>query len=143
MSGGWVAFGIIATVIGLVRGVPQLWLLRSRDAHGVSIDTAAASAAVSGGWTAYGLFTGQYAVVTASGSSAMVFAAIFVVAHSRAASSRNEALGANTLAAVSSGCSITTVLQPLFGTTARGRFPTAAERQAEIARLLRHATAPT
>jgi hypothetical protein len=46
--------GAIGTVIGLVRAVPQLLrLLRTRQAHGVSADTAATSSVVSFGAAAY------------------------------------------------------------------------------------------
>ncbi len=69
--------GIIGTVIGLVRALPQLLkLLRARKAHGVSVDTAATSAAVSFGWTAYGMMTGQPYVALATGASGVVFSAI-------------------------------------------------------------------
>ena len=81
MLSGWALFGIVATAIGLFRGVPQLLLLiRARDAHGVSLDTAATSSVVSCAWTAYGLLTEQYAVAVASGSSAAVFAAVAIAA---------------------------------------------------------------
>lgn len=73
--------GAIGTVLGLVRAVPQLFrLIRSRDPHGVSLDTAATSSVISFGWTAYGLFTVQLPVATATFSSAVVFAAIASVA---------------------------------------------------------------
>ncbi|MBN2124499.1 MAG: hypothetical protein JW821_09425 [Deltaproteobacteria bacterium] len=66
--------GLLGTLIGLVRALPQLFsLLRAKQARGVSVDTAATSSIVSFGWTAYGLFTNQPYVVLATGSSAMVF----------------------------------------------------------------------
>lgn len=73
--------GALGTAIGLVRAVPQLYrLVRSRDPHGISIDTAATSSVISFGWTTYGLLTGQLPVATATFSSAVVFAAIASVA---------------------------------------------------------------
>lgn len=66
--------GLCGTVIGLVRAMPQLLgLLRSKEAFGVSVDTAATSAVVSFGWAVYGLLTGQYFVTLATGSSGLVF----------------------------------------------------------------------
>lgn len=74
-------FAAVGTAIGLFRAVPQLvLLLRHRDAHGVSLDTAATSSVVSFAWTAYGLLTGQGAVALASGSSAILFAAVSATA---------------------------------------------------------------
>lgn len=73
--------GAIGTFLGLVRAVPQLSrLITSRDARGISIDTAATSSVISFGWTTYGLFTGQMPVATATFSSAVVFAAIAAAA---------------------------------------------------------------
>ena len=73
--------GAIGTVLGLVRAIPQLMrLIRSRDPHGISIGTTATSAAISYGWTTYGLFTSQLPVATATFSSAVVFTAITCVA---------------------------------------------------------------
>jgi uncharacterized protein with PQ loop repeat len=75
------ALGMIGTMIGLVRAVPQLSrLLRSDKASGVSVDTAATSSIVSFGWAAYGLMTGQLFVCLATGSSGLVFAGITVIA---------------------------------------------------------------
>jgi uncharacterized protein with PQ loop repeat len=75
------ALGMIGTIIGLVRAVPQLVrLLRSRKVYGVSVDTAATSSIVSFGWAAYGLLTGQPFVSLATGSSGLVFACITVIA---------------------------------------------------------------
>jgi uncharacterized protein with PQ loop repeat len=52
--------GTLGTAIGLVRAVPQLVrLLRTREAHGVSVDTAATSSVVSLGWATYGVLTKQ------------------------------------------------------------------------------------
>jgi uncharacterized protein with PQ loop repeat len=74
-------FGAAGTVIGLVRAVPQLVrILRAKDAHGVSVDTAATSAIVSAGWATYGVLTDQPAVALATGSSAVVFTAITIAA---------------------------------------------------------------
>ncbi len=70
-------FGTFATIIGLIRALPQLLrLLRARGACGVSVDTAATSASVSFGWAAYGVLTGQPYVSFASGSTSVVFALI-------------------------------------------------------------------
>ena len=75
------ALGALGTLIGLVRALPQLLrLLRTRDAHGVSLDTAATSSIVSFGWATYGLLTDQLAVTLATGSSGVVFALITLVA---------------------------------------------------------------
>ena len=69
--------GGLGTLIGLVRALPQLVrLMRSRDAHGVSVDTAATSSAVSFGWATYGRLTEQLPVTLATGSSGVVFALI-------------------------------------------------------------------
>ena len=74
-------FTILATVLGLVRAVPQcLRLLRTRQAHGVSVDTAATSTIVSCGWATYGLLTNQPTIGFASGASALIFASITVLA---------------------------------------------------------------
>ena len=75
------ALGALGTLIGLVRALPQLIrLLRTRDVHGVSLDTAATSSIVSFGWATYGLLTDQLPVVLATGSSGIVFALIAMVA---------------------------------------------------------------
>jgi uncharacterized protein with PQ loop repeat len=74
-------FGSLGTFIGLVRAVPQLLrLLRAREAHGVSVDTAAISSIVSFGWAAYGLLTRQPFVSLATGSSGVIFALVTVFA---------------------------------------------------------------
>lgn len=66
--------GLLGTFIGLVRALPQLIrLLRTKEAYGVSVDTAATSSIVSFGWAAYGLLTNQPYVALATGSSAIVF----------------------------------------------------------------------
>lgn len=66
--------GLAGTFIGLVRALPQLFsILRSKEALGVSVDTAATSAIVSFGWAAYGIFTSQPFVALATGSSGTVF----------------------------------------------------------------------
>src|SRR5215213_4532186 len=73
--------GAIGTVIGLVRAVPQLIrLLRTRQAQGVSVDTAATSSIVSFGWATYGVLTNQAYVSFATGSSGVIFAIITVMA---------------------------------------------------------------
>ena len=69
--------GSAGTVIGLIRAVPQLIrLLRAREAHGVSLDSAATSSIVSFGWAAYGLLSDQIYVSLATGSSGLIFAII-------------------------------------------------------------------
>lgn len=74
-------FVVVGTVLGLIRGLPQLWrLLRARDAHGVAVDTAATSSVVSTAWVAYGALTGQSAVALASGASALTFALVTLAA---------------------------------------------------------------
>ena len=73
--------GGLGTLIGLVRALPQfLRLLRTRDAHGVSLDAAATSSFVSFGWATYGYLTDQLAVTLATGSSGVVFALITFLA---------------------------------------------------------------
>lgn len=75
------ALGALGTLIGLVRALPQLLrLLRTRDAHGVSLDTAATSSIVSFGWATYGILTDQLPVTLATGSSGIVFALITLFA---------------------------------------------------------------
>ncbi|MFP5299076.1 MAG: PQ-loop domain-containing transporter [Actinomycetota bacterium] len=75
------ALGALGTFIGLVRALPQLArLLRVRDTHGVSLDTAATSSIVSFGWVTYGVLTDQPAVVLATGASGVVFALVTVFA---------------------------------------------------------------
>jgi uncharacterized protein with PQ loop repeat len=67
--------GTLGTVIGLVRALPQLVrLLRSREAYGVSVDTAATSSIVSLGWATYGVLTNQPYVSFASGPPGLMFA---------------------------------------------------------------------
>jgi uncharacterized protein with PQ loop repeat len=74
-------FVIVGTALGLVRALPQLVrLLRARDAHGVSVDTAGTSSVVSTAWAAYGILTHQGAVVAASGASAIMFALVTAAA---------------------------------------------------------------
>ena len=73
--------GALGTLVGLVRALPQLVrLVRTRDAHGVSLDTAATSSVVSFGWATYGLLTDQLAVTLATGSSGVVFVLITLMA---------------------------------------------------------------
>ena len=74
-------FGGLGTLVGLVRALPQLVrLARSKDAHGVSIDSTAASAAISFGWATYGLWTNQLPVSLATASSGVVFVLITLLA---------------------------------------------------------------
>jgi uncharacterized protein with PQ loop repeat len=73
--------GTLGTIVGLVRAVPQLVRLsRARQAHGVSVDTAATSSIVSFGWATYGALTSQPYVSLATGSSGVIFAIITVIA---------------------------------------------------------------
>ena len=75
------ALGALGTLIGLIRALPQLVrLLRTRNAHGVSLDTAATSSFVSFGWATYGILTDQLPVTLATGSSGVVFAFITLLA---------------------------------------------------------------
>ena len=75
------ALGALGTLVGLVRALPQfVRLRRTRDVHGVSLDTAATSSIVSFGWVTYGALTDQPAVVLATGASGIVFAAIATLA---------------------------------------------------------------
>lgn len=74
-------FGIISTVLGVMRAMPQLVrLLRTRHAYGVSVDTAASSMIVSFGWAIYGLLTDQSAISFASAASGTIFALITISA---------------------------------------------------------------
>src|SRR5690349_14604508 len=74
-------FGVVGTAIGLIRALPQLMrLLRTRDVHGVSVDSAATSSIVSAAWTMYGVLTAQPAVILASGASAVMFALVALAA---------------------------------------------------------------
>jgi uncharacterized protein with PQ loop repeat len=76
-----IILGLAGTVIGLVRALPQLVrLLRSRQALGVSVDTALTSAIVSFGWATYGVLTNQPYVTLATGASAAVFFVITISA---------------------------------------------------------------
>ena len=76
-----VLLGAAGTLIGLVRALPQfVRLFRTRDAHGVSLDSAATSSIVSFGWATYGVLTEQLPVTLATGSSGVVFAFITVLA---------------------------------------------------------------
>ena len=69
--------GIIGTLVGLIRAVPQLIrLLRTRETFGVSADSAGTSSVVSFGWMVYGILTNQPYVVFATGSSGVIFALI-------------------------------------------------------------------
>lgn len=76
-----VLFTIVGTAIGLIRGLPQLVrLLRSGNAHGVSLDSAATTSVVSFSWAAYGVLTSQGAVALASASTGVIFAMIALAA---------------------------------------------------------------
>ena len=73
--------GAIGTFTGLARPLPQfVRLLRTRDAHGVSLDTAVTSCVVSSAWAAYGILADRAAVALASGLSAVVFVLIALLA---------------------------------------------------------------
>lgn len=73
--------GAIGTFTGLARPLPQfVRLLRTRDAHGVSLDTAVTSCVVSSAWAAYGILADRAAVALASGLSAFVFLLIALLA---------------------------------------------------------------
>lgn len=75
------ALGVVATIVGLTRAMPQLVrLLRAGNAAGVSLDGCATSATVSSFWAVYGVLTDQPAVVLASGTPALVFAVITLAA---------------------------------------------------------------
>lgn len=72
--------GIIGTILGLIRALPQLvGLIRSRKASGVSPDSAATSSLVSFGWTAYGIITNQFFVCLATGISGVIFLLISIL----------------------------------------------------------------
>lgn len=74
-------FIMVGTAIGLTRALPQLVrLCRTRNAHGVSADSAGTTSVMSFGWTAYGVLTGQVAVVLASSVAAVMFCLVMVVA---------------------------------------------------------------
>lgn len=73
--------GAIGAVVGLVRAFPQLIRLGlTGDPHGVSVDTAATSSAISFGWATYGFLTDQMPVALATLSSGVVFFLITVMA---------------------------------------------------------------
>lgn len=75
------ALGVLATIVGLTRALPQLVrLLRAGNAAGVSLDGSATSATVSSFWAVYGVLTDQPAVVLASGTPAAVFVLITLAA---------------------------------------------------------------
>lgn len=74
-------FIVIGTAVGLTRALPQLVrLVRTRDAHGVSADSAGTISVVSLAWAAYGMLTDQVAVALASGASAVMFGLVTAVA---------------------------------------------------------------
>jgi uncharacterized protein with PQ loop repeat len=73
--------GGLGTEVGLVRAMPQLLrLARTGDVHGVSIDTAATSSAISFGWATYGVMTDQWPVAVATACSGFVFADVTFLA---------------------------------------------------------------
>lgn len=74
-------FGALGMAVGLIRALPQLFrLLRDKDAHGVSVDTAATSSIVSFGWAGYGVLSDQPPVAFATGSSGVIFAGVTILA---------------------------------------------------------------
>lgn len=76
-----VGLGAIGIFTGLARPLPQfVRLLKIRDAHGVSLDTAATSCVVSSAWATYGVLADHGAVVLASGLSAALFVLIALLA---------------------------------------------------------------
>ena len=74
-------FTIVSIALGVTRALPQLIrLVRTRHAHGVSIDTSATSAFVSSGWAIYGIWTHQLSISYASGATAIIFLLITLAA---------------------------------------------------------------
>lgn len=74
-------FSMAVIALGISRSLPQLIrLLRTRQAHGVSVDTAATSMMVSLGWTIYGVLTQQPAISLASIATATTSALIAIFA---------------------------------------------------------------
>ncbi len=72
--------GGLGTVVGLVRASRSCYGSRCMgDVHGVSIDTAATSIAVSFGWATYGMMTKQWLVAVATACSGFVFADVTVL----------------------------------------------------------------
>ena len=66
--------GIVGTLLGLVRAVPQLIrLLRAREAFGVSVDTTATSTIVSVAWVVYAILTNQPYVCLSTAPTAVIF----------------------------------------------------------------------
>ena len=66
--------GIVGTLLGLVRAVPQLVrLLRAREAFGVSVDTTATSTIVSIAWVVYAILTNQPYVCLSTAPTAVIF----------------------------------------------------------------------
>lgn len=75
-----VLLGLIGTLVGLIRALPQLIaLIRSQKANGVSLDAALTSSFVSFGWAIYGVMTDQLYVSLATGTSGTVFALISIL----------------------------------------------------------------
>lgn len=80
---GMILFGIISTLLGVMRTMPQLVrLLRARHAYGVSIDTAATSMIVSSGWAIYGFVQQDISVLV--NNTFQVTTSAIIVAHSLA-----------------------------------------------------------
>ena len=78
---GMAIFVIVSTTLGITRALPQLMrILRTRQAHGVSVDTSATSALVSSGWAVYGLWTHQPSISFASSATAVIFVLITLTA---------------------------------------------------------------
>lgn len=73
--------GTFGTILGLVRAMPQLIrLLHSKEAFGVSVDTAGTSAICSFGWVVYGVLTNQFYFSLASGLTGFIFTLITLFA---------------------------------------------------------------
>lgn len=73
--------GMFGTMFGLIRALPQLVrLLRTKEAFGVSVDTAATSAICSFGWVVYGIWTSQFFFSLASSLTGLTFALITLYA---------------------------------------------------------------
>ncbi|GJM41765.1 MAG: hypothetical protein DHS20C20_20470 [Ardenticatenaceae bacterium] len=69
--------GTFGTMLGLVRAMPQLVrLLRTQEAFGVSVDTAATSAICSFSWVVYGSLTHQFFFTLSSGLTGFIFTLI-------------------------------------------------------------------
>lgn len=99
--------GGIGTLISLARAFPQFFrLLRTRDAHGVSLDGAATSSVVSFAWATYGVLTDQWAVALASGLTGTVFFLVTLLALKLGRKLRELRTGPVWLVAVSGATSL-------------------------------------